>query len=83
MAAYESGTRVLILPLAWGYTQETSDKMEKAIIAGHYVRETDHKEYGGNNVISPRGIVYNVRFNTWGGIFNVHESRVILDTSEE
>jgi len=50
---------------------------ECAMIAGSYLRERDQLDATGRFVISPRGRVYQVRYKPDGGLYNVHEGRVV------
>lgn len=48
-----------------------------AVIAGSYLRERDQLDATGRFVISPRGRVYQVMYKPDGGLYNVHEGRVV------
>jgi hypothetical protein len=50
---------------------------ECAVIAGSWLRKHDQRDATGRFVISPRGRVYQVMYKPDGGLYNVHEGRVV------
>lgn len=54
------------------------DIPKEAVVAGSYLREHDQLDATGRFVIAHKGWVYQVRFKPEGGLYNVHESRVVV-----
>lgn len=50
---------------------------ECAVVVGSYLRERAQQDATGRFVISPRGRVYQVKYKPDGGLYNVHEGRVV------